>query len=233
MNRKIKKLTAFLTGVITVFSTTGVIAPVEKNTLKAEAASNVIAFPGAVGGGKYATGGRGGEVYHVTNLNDSGAGSFRDAVSKSNRIVVFDVSGTIELKSNILCQSNITIAGQTAPGGSGITLKNYKMGMSGDNIICRYISSRPGPYAATSSGNDAWGGAKGSSSIIDHCSMSWTTDEQWGLYSNNEYYTVQYSIIGPADSWGGHKKGLHGFGLMMGKGYSTFDHNLIIHNVSR
>lgn len=233
MNGKIKKLTAFLTGLITVFSTTGVIAPVEKNTLKAEAASNVIAFPGAVGGGKYATGGRGGEVYHVTNLNDSGAGSFRDAVSKSNRIVVFDVSGTIELKSNILCQSNITIAGQTAPGGSGITLKNYKMGMSGDNIICRYISSRPGPYAATSSGNDAWGGAKGSSSIIDHCSMSWTTDEQWGLYSNNEYYTVQYSIIGPADSWGGHKKGLHGFGLMMGKGYSTFDHNLIIHNVSR
>ncbi|MDE6664965.1 MAG: carbohydrate-binding protein, partial [Ruminococcus sp.] len=233
MNGKIKKLTAFLTGLITVFSATGVIVPIEKNTLKTEAASNVIAFPGAVGGGKYATGGRGGEVYHVTNLNDSGAGSFRDAVSKSNRIVVFDVSGTIELKSNILCQSNITIAGQTAPGGSGITLKNYKMGMSGDNIICRYISSRPGPYAATSSGNDAWGGAKGSSSIIDHCSMSWTTDEQWGLYSNNEYYTVQYSIIGPADSWGGHKKGLHGFGLMMGKGYSTFDHNLIIHNVSR
>lgn len=233
MNGKIKKLTAFLTGLITVFSATGIIVPAEEVPLKTKAASNVIAFPGAVGGGKYATGGRGGEVYHVTNLNDSGAGSFRDAVSKSNRIVVFDVSGTIELKSNILCQGNITIAGQTAPGGSGITLKNYKMGMAGDNIICRYISSRPGPYMATSSGNDAWGGAKGSSSIIDHCSMSWTTDEQWGLYSNNEYYTVQYSIIGPADSWGGHKKGLHGFGLMMGKGYSTFDHNLIIHNVSR
>ena len=232
MSGKIKKITAFLTGLITVFSSMGLV-PIQKNNMKAEAVSNVIAFPGAVGGGKYATGGRGGEVYHVTNLNDSGAGSFRDAVSKSNRIVVFDVSGTIELKSNILCQGNITIAGQTAPGGSGITLKNYKMGMAGDNIICRYISSRPGPYAATSSGNDAWGGEKGSNSIIDHCSMGWTTDEQWGLYSNNEYYTVQYSIIGPADSWGGHKKGLHGFGLMMGKGYSTFDHNLIIHNVSR
>ncbi len=200
---------------------------------KAAAAGNILAFPGAVGGGKYASGGRGGEVYHVTNLNDSGAGSFRDAVSKSGRIVVFDVSGTIELKSNILCQSNITIAGQTAPGGSGITLKNYKMGMAGDNIICRYISSRPGPYAATSSGNDAWGGAKGSNSIIDHCSMGWTTDEQWGLYSNNMNYTVQYSVLGPADSWGGHKKGLHGFGMMMGKGDLTFDHNLIIHNVSR
>ena len=160
----------------------------QPQALTAEAASNVVAFPGAVGGGKYATGGRGGEVYHVTNLNDSGEGSFRDAVSKSNRIVVFDVSGTIELKGNILCSSNITIAGQTAPGGSGITLKNYKMGMAGDNIICRYISSRPGPYAATSSGNDAWGG---------------------------------------------HKKGLHGFGIMLGKGDLTFDHNLIIHNVSR
>lgn len=236
MNRKLQKLSAFFIGIVTAASCTDIVSPEKKTSevIMADAAStNVPAFPGAVGGGKYATGGRGGEIYHVTNLNDSGTGSFRDAVSKSNRIVVFDVSGTIELKSNILCQSNITIAGQTAPGGSGITLKNYKMGMSGDNIICRYISSRPGPYAATSSGNDAWGGAKGSNSIIDHCSMGWTTDEQWGLYSNNMNYTVQYSVLGPADSWGGHKKGLHGFGLMMGKGNLTFDHNLIIHNVSR
>lgn len=225
----IRKLIA---GIVAVCSLSGVM-PTAIPTPTANAAGNILAFPGAVGGGKYATGGRGGEVYHVTNLNDSGTGSFRDAVSKSGRIVVFDVSGTIELKSNILCQSNITIAGQTAPGGSGITLKNYKIGMSGDNIICRYISSRPGPYAATSSGNDAWGGAKGSDSIIDHCSMGWTTDEQWGLYSNNMNYTVQYSVLGPADSWGGHKKGLHGFGMMMGKGNLTFDHNLIIHNVSR
>ncbi len=221
-----RSLAAFCAAVMSILPMTAV-------PQQAEAAGNLVAFPGAVGAGKYATGGRGGEVYHVTNLNDSGTGSFRDAVSKSGRIVVFDVSGTIELKSNILCQSNITIAGQTAPGGSGITLKNYKMGMSGDNIICRFISSRPGPYASTSSGNDAWGGAKGSNSIIDHCSMGWTTDEQWGLYSNNQYYTVQYSVLGPADSWGGHAKGLHGFGIMMGKGYLTFDHNLIIHNVSR
>lgn len=235
MHKKTKRFTALLTGMLTVLSSVGAIPEAkQENLVTADAASaNVLAFPGAVGGGKFATGGRGGEVYHVTNLNDSGEGSFRDAVSKSNRIVVFDVSGTIELKGNILCSSNITIAGQTAPGGSGITLKNYKMGMSGDNIICRYISSRPGPYASTSSGNDAWGGAKGSNSIIDHCSMGWTTDEQWGLYSNNVNYTVQYSVIGPADSWGGHKKGLHGFGLMMGKGDLTFDHNLIIHNVSR
>lgn len=233
MKEILKRGAAALIGVVTMLSVPSGIN-LNNNTPAVEAASGkILAFPGAVGGGKYATGGRGGEVYHVTNLNDSGTGSFRDAVSKSNRIVVFDVSGTIELKSNILCQSNITIAGQTAPGGSGITLKNYKMGMSGDNIICRYISSRPGPYAATSSGNDAWGGAAGSNSIIDHCSMGWTTDEQWGLYSNNMNYTVQYSVIGPADSWGGHKKGLHGFGMMMGKGNLSFDHNLIIHNVSR
>ena len=231
MKKRLRRTLAVLTGIMTMLSAVPISSQMQD--FKAEAASNVLAFPGAVGGGRYSTGGRGGEVVHVTNLNDSGAGSFRDAVSKSNRIVVFDSSGTIELQSNILVSSNVTIAGQTAPGGSGITLKNYKLGMSGDNIICRYISSRPGPYKATSSGNDAWGGAKGSNSIIDHCSMGWTTDEQWGLYSNNEYYTVQYSVIGPADSWGGHSKGIHGFGLMMGKGYSTFDHNLIVHNVSR
>lgn len=229
MKNQWKRCLALLTAAMTLFPAAAGFQ--KEETVKA--ADDVLAFPGAVGGGRYATGGRGGEVVHVTNLNDSGAGSFREAVSQPNRIVVFDVSGTIELKGNILVSSNVTIAGQTAPGGSGITLKNYKLGMSGDNIICRFISSRPGPYAATSSGNDAWGGAKGSNSIIDHCSMGWTTDEQWGLYSNNEYYTVQYSVIGPADSWGGHSKGIHGFGLMMGKGYSTFDHNLIIHNVSR
>lgn len=228
MKQKYKRLLASLAAAAVMLSGTAIPVP---STVTA--AGGVLAFPGAVGAGKYATGGRGGEVYHVTNLNDSGEGSFRDAVSKSGRIVVFDVSGTIELKGNILCQSNVTIAGQTAPGGSGITLKNYKMGMSGDNIICRFISSRPGPYASTSSGNDAWGGAKGSNSIIDHCSMGWTTDEQWGLYSANQYYTVQYSVLGPADSWGGHSKGLHGFGIMLGKGYLSFDHNLIIHNVSR
>jgi hypothetical protein len=233
MNRTFRRTAALAVSILTVFSGASGIAPIGRPAISASAAGSIPAFPGAVGGGKYATGGRGGEVYHVTNLNDSGEGSFRDAVSKSGRIVVFDVSGTIELKGNILCSSNVTVAGQTAPGGSGITLKNYKMGMSGDNIICRYISSRPGPYASTDSGNDAWGGAKGSNSIIDHCSMGWTTDEQWGLYSNNTNYTVQYSVIGPADSWGGHKKGLHGFGIMMGKGDLTFDHNLIIHNVSR
>ena len=222
----------FLAALLAAANVTTTGAPARSLTASA-ASGKILAFPGAVGGGKYATGGRGGEVYHVTNLNDSGAGSLRDAVSKSGRIVVFDVSGTITLSSNIVCSSNVTIAGQTAPGGSGITLKNYKFGMGGDNIIVRYLSSRPGADKATSSGNDAWGGAKGSNSIVDHCSLGWTTDEQWGLYSNNDHYTVQYSVIGPANSWGGHVKGVHGFGLMMGRSNLTFDHNLICHNVSR
>ncbi|MCQ2417630.1 MAG: dockerin type I repeat-containing protein [Oscillospiraceae bacterium] len=229
MKRYQRKLTAFLAAAAVLSGSLSCMLSVPS----ASAKEKLLAFPGAVGAGRYATGGRGGEVYHVTNLNDSGEGSLRDAVSKPNRIVVFDVSGTIELNGNIICSDNITIAGQTAPGGSGVTLKNYKFGMGGDNIIVRYLSSRPGPDKCTSSGNDGWGGAKGSYSIIDHCSLGWTTDEQWGLYSNNEYYTVQYSVIGPANSWGGHVKGVHGFGIMLGKGYLSFDHNLIIHNVSR
>lgn len=227
MLNKFKRCLGVLISGVMLFSSAAIM-PAE-----AQAAGSIIAFPGAVGGGKYATGGRGGEVYHVTNLNDSGAGSFRDAVSKSNRIVVFDVSGTIELTSNVVVQSNITIAGQTAPGGSGITLKNYKLGLGGENCIVRFISSRPGPYKATSSGNDALGGAGGSNSILDHCSIGWASDEQWGLYSKNDNYTCQYTVIGPANSWGGHDKGIHGFGIMLGRSNVSYDHNLIIHNVSR
>ncbi len=232
MFQKLKKTLAVITAALTALTMTAVIPP-EQEVPTASAADAILAFPGAVGGGRYATGGRGGEVYHVTNLNDSGAGSFRDAVSQSNRIVVFDVSGTIELTSNVVVQNNITIAGQTAPGGSGITLKNYKLGLGGSNCIVRYISSRPGPYNATSSGNDALGGAGGSNCILDHCSIGWASDEQWGLYSKNDNYTLQYSIIGPANSWGGHAKGVHGFGIMFGRANFSFDHNLIIHCVSR
>lgn len=144
--------------------------------LYVSAASNIAAFPGAEGGGKYATGGRGGSVYYVTNLNDSGSGSFRDAVSKPNRIVLFKVGGTIELKSDVVVSSNITIAGQTAPGGAGITLKNFKVGLGGSNIIMRFISSRPGERGKYAE-YDALGGANGSNSIVDHCSFGWANDE--------------------------------------------------------
>lgn len=192
----------------------------------------ILAFPGAVGGGCLATGGRGGEIVHVTNLNDSGEGSFREAVSKPNRIVIFDVGGTIELCSDVSVQSNITIAGQTAPGGAGITLKNYKLGLGGENIICRFISSRPGERGVDTD-YDALGGSNGKNSIIDHCSFGWANDEQWGLYSECDNITVQYSVIGPANSFSYHSKGAHGFGIMLGRTNATWDHNLIVHNQSR
>lgn len=197
----------------------------------AHAAGMLEAFPGAEGAGKFATGGRGGKIYHVTNLNDSGAGSFRDAVSGSNRIIVFDVGGTITLKSDVVVKSNITILGQTAPGGAGITLAGRKLGQGGDNQIIRFVSSRPGERG--SGEYDAWGGSAGSNSIIDHCSIGWGNDEQWGLYSNNMNQTVQYSIIGPSNCVSTHAKGLHGFGVMFGKGQNSWHHNMIAHNISR
>ncbi len=202
------------------------------NDVNLAAEEKIPAFPGAEGGGKYATGGRGGKIYHVTNLNDSGPGSFRDAVSGSNRIVVFDVGGTIELKSDVVVKGNITIAGQTAPGGGGITLKNYKLGMGGDNIIVRFLSSRPGP-GGKENDYDGWGGSHGSISMIDHCATGWATDEQLALYSHNMYQTVQWSVIGPSNSWGGHPKGAHGFGIMFGRGQNSWHHNMIAHNISR
>lgn len=201
-------------------------------TTEVMAAGKTPAFPGAEGGGKYATGGRGGTVYHVTNLNDSGTGSFRDAVSGSNRIVVFDVGGTIELKSDVVVKSNVTIAGQTAPGGHGVTLKNYKVGLGGSNIIMRYISSRPGERGTTQD-YDALGGSDGSNSIIDHCAFGWANDEQWGLYSNNDMYTTQWTIVGPSNCFSYHSKGIHGFGIMFGRSNNTWHHNLIAHNISR
>ena len=196
------------------------------------ASKNIVAFPGAEGGGKFATGGRGGEVVYVTNLNDSGAGSFRDAVGKSNRIVVFKVGGTIELKKDVVVSSNVTVSGQTAPGGAGITLKNFKIGLGGENTILRFISSRPGERG-TNADYDAFGGANGSNSIVDHCSLGWANDEQWGLYSNNDNQTVQYSVIGPSNSFSYHSKGIHGFGIMFGRTNVSWHHNLIVHNVSR
>ena len=207
-----KMFAVALCAVIGVQSFGGMSSP--KNEPVSAASTPLIAFPGAKGGGSLATGGRGGKVVHVTNLNDSGTGSFRDAVGTSNRIVVFDVGGTIELKSDVVVKGNVTIAGQTAPGGSGITLKNYKLGLGGDNIIVRYVSSRPGERG-TNADYDAWGGSNGGNSIVDHCSLGWANDEQWGLYSDCDNLTVQYSVIGPSNSFSYHSKGIHGFGICL------------------
>ncbi len=128
------------------------------------------AFPGALGFGANVTGGRGGSVYHVTTLADSGTGSFRDAVSHSGRIIVFDVGGYINLKSAVSCSGNLTIAGQTAPGG-GIGFRGGEISFSSrSNIVCRYIRIRPGSETSSST-DDALAFADGRTMIFDHCSL--------------------------------------------------------------
>lgn len=155
-----------------------------------------IAFPGAEGFGRFATGARYGSVYRVTNLNDSGPGSFRDAVSQSNRFVVFDVSGVIRISSRVVVSSNVTIAGQTAPG-DGITIYGNAVSFSGaTNSICRYVRFRMGIVG--DSGRDAVGVANGTDMMFDHISVSWGRDENFSISSDGGALgriTIQNSII--------------------------------------
>jgi autotransporter-associated beta strand protein len=183
------------------------------------------AFPEAEGFGANATGGRGGAVYHVTNLNDSGAGSFRDAVSAGNRIVVFDVGGWIELASPVSVQDNITIAGQTAPG-DGIGLKNYGVSFSNaDNVIARHLRVRQGPYV-DSVGRDAVGATDANNIIFDHMSVSWGRDENFSVTSSSNI-TIQNSII--AEGLLNHSMG----GLIEWNEGMSIHHSLYISNNDR
>jgi len=166
------------------------------------AMSQTLAFPGALGFGRHAKGARAAairEVYIVTNLNDSGTGSFRDAVSKQGRVVVFAVGGIVNLLSDIVVPANTTIAGQTAPG-EGIVFFNKRITFSGANeVICRYLRVRLG--ATSNSGKDASGLANGANMIFDHMSFTWGMDEvfsiNWdGKGNSPDNITVQNSIIG-------------------------------------
>lgn len=211
----------------------------QKNAL-ASNDNDPIAFPGAEGFGKYTTGGRGGKVMVVTNLNDDGAGSFRDAVQKNYpRIIVFAVSGTIHLQSKLNIKSNVTIAGQTAPG-DGICLADQPVSLNGDNIIVRYLRFRMGDkyqrggMVDGNGGDDAFGGTHRKNIIVDHCSLSWSTDEVFSVYAGDST-TLQWNFIYEPLNYSYHFETgdkdyeHHGYGAIWGGKHLTAHHNLFAH----
>ncbi len=202
--------------------------------------AQTLAFPGAEGFGAFAQGGRGGDVYTVTNLNDSGTGSLRYGIesAKGPRTIVFAVSGLIKLRSALEVDKDyITIAGQTAPG-DGICLRDASFEINANHVIVRYIRSRLGSEAGKES--DAVSISGGHHIIMDHCSASWSVDECFSCSTGKpgaiDSVTVQWSIIAEALHNSIHHKGPHGYGALIrgcGGAKYTYHHNLFAHNYSR
>lgn len=198
--------------------------------ISAASMAQAPAFPGAEGHGRYVTGGRGGKIVHVTNLNDSGTGSFREAVKSGNKIIVFDVAGVIALKSDLKFADNITILGQTAPS-PGITLRYYTV-QPGSNNIIRFIRIRRGQEKNINDGADATWQRNKTGIIFDHCSFSWSIDEVASFYDNNNF-TMQWCTVAESLTNPGHSKGAHGYGGIWGGKLASFHHNFVAHLMNR
>ena len=198
--------------------------------ISAASMAQAPAFPGAEGHGRYVTGGRGGKIVHVTNLNDSGTGSFREAVKSGNKIIVFDVAGVIALKSDLKFADNITILGQTAPS-PGITLRYYTV-QPGSNNIIRFIRIRRGQEKNINDGADATWQRNKTGIIYDHCSLSWSIDEVASFYDNNNF-TMQWCTVAESLTNPGHSKGAHGYGGIWGGKLASFHHNFVAHLMNR
>jgi pectate lyase len=203
-----------------------------------------IAFPGAEGYGKYTTGGRGGKVYIVSNLNDNGPGSFREAAeAKGKRMIVFAVSGTIHLQTKLSIKGDATIAGQTAPG-DGICIADNSVSLGGDNIIVRYMRFRlgdkyqKGGMVDGNGADDAFSAGRRKHIIVDHCSMSWSTDEVCSVYGGDST-TLQWNIISEPLNYSYHFETgdkdyeRHGYGGIWGGNHLSAHHNLFAHCLSR
>jgi pectate lyase len=215
----------------------------------AQVAAAAPAFPGAEGFGANATGGRGGRVIKVTNLNDSGAGSLRAAVTATGaRIVVFDVSGIINLNSQLtISNPNITIAGQTSPGG--ILVTGYMTLVNASNVIIRHMRFRVGSHRIADGADpetldslDIWGPDSGSgyneNIIVDHCSVGWGVDEDFSTAYRLRNVTISWNLVHEGLMNAGHPKGQHSKGLFVWGKYSpnmtvSLHHNFLAHNYDR
>ncbi len=193
--------------------------------------SQQLAFPSAEGYGRYALGGRGGKVLFVTNLNDSGPGSMRAAIeTEGPRTVVFSVSGTIQLESDLkIVHPRITIAGQTTPG-DGICLRNCALIISADDTVVRYLRVRLGDEGGRKV--DGIGVRDARNVIVDHCSVSWTLDEAVNTYHGTENITIQWSLISESLHDSNVRKG-HGFAASLGGVNTSYHHNLFANNAGR